>query len=588
MYSNLLDTPKESGAFRIEKSVKHIEPGLEHIYLRFHAEKAATPELISFTWMHPLVSTHHIWTTAAFDKRRMESWPNSSYMTNRVCSEAPVYAVYNQDGMNSLCFSHSDALNETELHFRVIEETSVASCEIHFFCEKLPAIKKYEVTIRIDYRNIPFYQALYETSLWWENMPQYKPMEVPEDAKLPMYSTWYNFHQDMTAEQLEKECVLAKELGMDSIIVDDGWQTEDNNRGYSYCGDWKIAENKFPNMREHVKRIHDIGMKYIMWFSVPYVGIRSSIYETFKGKFLDGDDPNRYWYILDPRFPEVREYLIQIYENFLKDYDIDGFKLDFVDRFTTTEYAASQQANGRDISSVPQAVDKLLTDIKKRLIKLKPNILIEFRQSYIGPAMRKYGNMFRAHDVPNDFTGNRIETIDVRLLCGNTACHADMTMWNINEPVESAAMQLVHTLFSVPQVSLLLEKLPENHMKMMRSYLKFWKKHRDVLLEGKLKPEHPEHLYTTVHAENSHKYIVAAYGTSLIKLPKKLPSELIIVNGTAYGEIVLSLTHDFTASEVSIYNCLGETSSHSENTTISKLHQLKIPKAGYAIIKNES
>ena len=30
---------------------------------------------------------------------------------------------------------------------------------------------------------------------------------------------------------------------MESIIVDDGWQTDDNNRGYAYCGDWAVTPN---------------------------------------------------------------------------------------------------------------------------------------------------------------------------------------------------------------------------------------------------------------------------------------------------------------------------------------------------------
>ena len=39
------------------------------------------------------------------------------------------------------------------------------------------------------------------------------------------------------------------------------------------------------------------------------------------------------WYVLDPRFPEVRQYLIDLYRSFITDYDMDGFKLDFIDSF---------------------------------------------------------------------------------------------------------------------------------------------------------------------------------------------------------------------------------------------------------------
>ncbi len=39
--------------------------------------------------------------------------------------------------------------------------------------------------------------------------------------------------------------------------------------------------------------------------------------------------------------------------------------------------------------------------------------------------MRKYGNMFRISDCPNDALTNRERTIDIRLLYGNTAAHAE-------------------------------------------------------------------------------------------------------------------------------------------------------------------
>ena len=44
---------------------------------------------------------------------------------------------------------------------------------------------------------------------------------------VPMYSTWYNYHQNVDAAVLLKEVAVAKKMGFDSIIVDDGWQTLD-------------------------------------------------------------------------------------------------------------------------------------------------------------------------------------------------------------------------------------------------------------------------------------------------------------------------------------------------------------------------
>ena len=70
-------------------------------------------------------------------------------------------------------------------------------------------------------------------------------------------------------------------MGFRSVILDDGWQTDDTNRGYGYCGDWEVAEKKIKDMKKHVQVVHDMGMKYLIWYSVPYVGMYSKVWERF-------------------------------------------------------------------------------------------------------------------------------------------------------------------------------------------------------------------------------------------------------------------------------------------------------------------
>lgn len=67
-------------------------------------------------------------------------------------------------------------------------------------------------------------------------------------------------------------------------------------------------------------------------------------------------------------------------------------------------------------------------------------------------------------------------------------------MWHSDEPAESAALQLFNVLFSVPQISVLLDRIPPEHVEMLRFWLGIWREHRDVLLDGELAPLHPEGL----------------------------------------------------------------------------------------------
>ena len=115
-----------------------------------------------------------------------------------------------------------------------------------------------------------------------------------------MYSCWYSFHQEIDIPAILEQCRLAKAMGMDSVIVDDGWQTDNNSRGYAYCGDWEPVASKVPDMKVFVDQVHEIGMKFILWYSVPFVGRFSKAYERFADMLLGSTMSNKNWASLDP------------------------------------------------------------------------------------------------------------------------------------------------------------------------------------------------------------------------------------------------------------------------------------------------
>lgn len=72
--------------------------------------------------------------------------------------------------------------------------------------------------------------------------------------------------------------------------------------------------------------------------------------------------------ILDIRYPEVREYLSKVYADAVKDWDLDGLKLDFIDEFYQRKEtpAVNEQM---DCACIQQALDKLLAETMERLKK---------------------------------------------------------------------------------------------------------------------------------------------------------------------------------------------------------------------------
>ena len=326
----------------------------------------------------------------------------------------------------------------------------------------------------------------------------------------------------------------------------------------------------------------------MLWYAVPFVGIHSKAYARFADKLLETIDTFGAG-VLDPRFPDVREYIISTYEQAMRAWDLDGFKLDFIDSFAAPSRVEQELSAGQDYLSVPEAVDRLLADLLARLKAIKPNVMIEFRQSYIGPRMRKYANMFRAADCPNDALTNRIRTLDLRLLCGESAVHADMLMWHKDEPVESAALQIVNILFAVPQISVLLDTLPPQHLTMIRYWLTFWRNHRDVLLDGELAALHPETNYPVVLATTPEKRVVVMYQDTLVNPGSHLPGILIVVNGTLERSMVLEFAEDAGTRQLTICDCQGQV-SRQERVHISKgLLRIEVPAAGVVtLVRGES
>ena len=541
-------------------------------------ERLPAPFVIAFAVPH--VDIYSVWSPTwsngvRFDRHLGPNWSRRS-TKSRLASWMPLHGLVSVSGKNRMTLALSDARTPVTIHTGVREETANVEWEIEFFSRQVAPLKEYSAVIRIDTRDISYYDAIYDVVSWWETDCGYMPAYVPEHAKLPMNSLWYSYHQQLDQEDIIRECRLSKALGMDTVIIDDGWQTDDNSRGYRFCGDWEPTPTKIPDMKAFVDRIHETGMKVILWYGVPFVGVSTKAYARFSDMLLDGVGRENAWYGLDPRYKEVREYLIGLYAGALREWGLDGLKLDFIDSFYLTGKSLELDSR-RDYQSLEEAIDRLMTDVTDTLRAINPEVLIEFRQTYVGPAIRKYGNMFRVGDCPNDAYTNRQGIVDLRFTSGNTAVHSDMIMWNMEDTVESAAMQIASILYSVPQVSVKIALLPEEHKKMLEFYLSFWREHRSILLDGKLRAENPECVYSLVCAERDGNAIFTAYTDPVIDCGRY--RDIIAVNCSRSKTLILK---GVKGKQCRVVNCMGETVC--QKAADGGLFEIEVPMAGMVFV----
>ena len=546
---------KEKGSWRYEL-VRNSKGPQEVFTIRLKTDvPTAPPEFDAFFTCAPH-GAHNLWQPMdeGMERHRLYAieWGSVRYSSELARNE-PLACAFGEDEFNSLTIACSEAMRHVK--YAITSHSTDALLEGHFrfFTKPEHPISSYEVKILVDRRRIFWADAVREASAWIGEAAGLRPCRVPEAAFDPLYSSWYAFWQDVHDDDIVREVKSAAALGMKSAILDDGWQKESSKSYYSATGDWVPAKSRFPDMRAHVDKVHAAGIKnYMLWLSVPFVGNEAKAYKRFRGKYLWGEGGDVAG--LDPRFPEVREHLVKTYERCVRDWDFDGLKLDFIDAISADDDPAAKEGwRGRDCKTIPEGVDRLMTAVHDRLSAIKPNILIEFRQRYTGPAIRRYGNMLRATDCPYDLVGNRKRIADLRLTSGGTAVHSDMLVWNSSDTPEEAGRVILNAIFGVVQYSMKLAAVSDSHRAVIRRWIDFSAAHRETLLKGSFRPRHPELMYPVIEAESAAERIVAVYSDGIfVTVASDRPT--FILNAAAKAEVVVDLA---APTKVRAYDVFG-------------------------------
>ena len=559
------------------QSITQIAFGEVSEYLvKIEFEEECSPAEFSIIWEEDQIDMYGFWCSKSHSMHNLTPDWYMRENESRTATGMPLVCIYNKSEENRLTISLSDPASPTKILAGVVEENACLRFQIDLFSQMCPKMKEYEVTLRFDRRKMPLYKAIMNVRKWWNDLG-YSCAYVPNESSLPMYSCWYSFHQRTIPDEIIYECEIAKSLGMDTGIVDDGWQTDDHSRGYAFCGDWKVCESKIPSMQDFVDRVHALGMKFMIWFSVPFVGFESENYERFRGKYLLTRH-NVKASVLDPRYPDVRKFLADIYCDYVEKYGWDGLKLDFIDSFRYTE--ESQPYNEQmDTPSVEEGLQKLLAEATERLRKINPEIMIEFRQSYIGPIVSQYGNLFRVTDCPNDAYFNRLGSLDLRLTSDKIPVHSDMLMWNKKDTDESVMYQLLSIMFAVPQISVRFDNIAETHKALLKNFLSFWREHRDTILNGEIYVEGVDANYTLAKAQKDNQCVAVLYQNSVLKVEKGLTTYAF--NSIGKDSIYIENEEDLSYE---LYDMFGK--KYASGVISAGVNRIDVKNCGMASLKS--
>jgi alpha-galactosidase len=362
-------------------------------------------------------------------------------------------------------------------------------------------------------------------------------------TRVPVYSTWYSFTQDVDAEVMLAESRLATDLGCAAVFLDDGWQRFGHGRGYQGCGDWLPDELKFADLPATVKQIQGMGAAVGLWIAPLLLGRQSEGVREL-GAFAPHWDPLLSCQVLDPRHPEVRSHVEETCLRLVTDYGVDLLKIDFLDRAMTYQNSDSRG----DLADIGQAMAQMLQRVRRRLADAgRDAVAFEFRQPYVSPAIASYGEVLRAGDCPGDSVVNRISTLNARMLSVGQVVHTDPMMWGTTGGAEAVAQQVYGGWFAMR-----LAELNQVQTSALRGLLALWRSHVDVTLDGVLEVHGGERGYDLVRSVRTdlNRSVIARYSPSLVDLDISPTRQTTVINATSDDRVVMRTTRPITAAVI--------------------------------------
>lgn len=193
-----------------------------------------------------------------------------------------------------------------------------------------------------------------------------------------LINNWEATYFDFDDEKLLNIAKEAARLGVDMMVMDDGWFGKRDD-DYSGLGDWYVNEKKLRSgLVKLVEQVNALGMKFGIWFEPEMVSEDSDLYRAHPDWAIQipGRKPmrGRSQLLLDMTREEVRDYLYQVISAVLNSANVEYVKWD-MNRSISDWYSAALPADRQ--GEMPHRYVLGLYELLERLTHDYPNVLFE-------------------------------------------------------------------------------------------------------------------------------------------------------------------------------------------------------------------
>ncbi len=200
-----------------------------------------------------------------------------------------------------------------------------------------------------------------------------------KDKRRPvLINNWEATYFDFNGDKIFDIAKQAAELGVEMLVLDDGWFGKRNDDSLG-LGDWFVNEEKMcGSLADLVDKINGIGMKFGLWIEPEMVSEDSNLYrEHSDWTFLIPDRKpviSRNQLVLDFSRKEVVDYVFGMISKVIDHANIEYIKMD-MNRSIANVYTAIEGRQNHGTILYHYVIG--VYDFLERLITRYPHILIE-------------------------------------------------------------------------------------------------------------------------------------------------------------------------------------------------------------------
>ena len=294
---------------------------------------------------------------------------------------------------------------------------------------------------------------------------------------------WEAVYFDHSFEGIKKIVDRAAEIGVERVVLDDGWFGARRNDKLG-LGDWVVSKDVWPDgLQPIIKYINDKGIEFGLWFEGEMVNANSDLYRAHPDWILQepGRIPveGRWQQVLDLTKEGAYNHVLNQVDAVLTENNIAYIKWDH------NRLISDPISDGRPVvRKQTEAIYRLFDELKRR----HPGLEIESCASGGGRVdlgMIEHADRFWTSDQNDALERQQIQRWSAMVIPPEfLGTHVGPTLGHQMHRTHEISFRVLNALFGHAGIEWDVTEASESEIEVLKAYVAFYKKNRDLLHSG--------------------------------------------------------------------------------------------------------